>query len=234
MPKAGRLLHLLVVGGGVLATGAPAALVVACADSEPGESAASDAGPDLADATSAADRAVGPEDAGPRTTCAITRDYFEACGNGAELNCGEDFDAWCEDNDRTINSAAYRRAEEACLTTDHCDGNQRRACEYAHYDEETPTSAQAALVAAYCATCEPGDPAGCKARATHYDASKGPKAVPDVFVAAWELSDALAQEITTKCTGGDASADAGTCAREFASCSADVYLAHLPDCPKQK
>ena len=178
----------------------------------------------------------GGADAGPKSTCEITRAYYEGCGNGGDLNCGAaGFDAWCAANDQAINSEAYRRGEQLCLTQDNCDGKDRRACEYAHYNDETLTTSQEALVAAYCATCEPADVAGCTGRSTKYDPTKGIESVNDIFIAAWEFADAIVDEMKTSCTGAaaaDAGSDVAACAKAFANCAADVYLARLPDCPE--
>lgn len=220
------------------------AFVSACAgdgSSSPGEPA-----PDAT--TDAALDARGPdsdggtgEDTGTgASTCEITRAYVTGCNKlapdgGEELTCGEaKFDAWCDLNDKAINSASYRRAEAQCLTTKNCDGLDRRDCEYRTYATATPTAAQKQVVAAYCQTCEPADPTGCATRKTTYDPAKGPKSTDDVFVAAWELSDPLDDEIRTKCTGAalDAGPDAAACLKQFANCAGGIYIDHLPDCPK--
>ena len=181
------------------------------------------------------------EDAGASaSTCEITRAYVTGCNalapdGGEQLTCGEGkFDAWCDLNDKAINSASYRRAEALCLTTKNCDGLARRDCEYRTYATATPTAAQTKVVAAYCQTCEPADTAGCAVRKTKYDPAKGPKSTDDVFVAGWELNDALDDEIRTKCTGAavDAGPDAAACLKQFGNCAGDVYIDHLPDCPK--
>jgi hypothetical protein len=62
-----------------------------------------------------------------------------------------------------------------------------------------------------------------------------------VFVAAWELSDTLDDEIRTKCTGTaldagvaaalDAGGDAAPCYKAFDNCAGDLYVNALPDCP---
>lgn len=174
----------------------------------------------------------GTKDAGTtKDVCAVTKDYVIGCGD--TLTCGADkFDTWCKANDQAINSAAYRRAEALCLVPPKasCDGKQRRACEYAYYAKETPTAAQTQLVDAYCQTCDPQNVAACKTASTTFDTTKGVEAVPDIFVAAWELADPLVNDIRTTCTG--ASLDAGAdCARAFATCAADLYIAKLPDCP---
>lgn len=175
-------------------------------------------------------------DVGTRSTCAITRAYFDACGQ-TDITCGVAFVEWCEQNDAVVNSEAFRRAEAFCLTEDHCDGKERRACEYARYGDEAPTSAQRSLVTAYCAMCEPADVAGCSARSTSYDPALGIDGVGDIFVAAWELADPIVAEIESTCTSADADGGGGTdagpdaCAKAFGSCAAEIYLARVPDCP---
>ncbi len=216
-----------------LALAPAAAVIIACSDSastSPGGADGGDAAAPAKDAARSTDGASGdPADAGPKTTCSITLAYYEACNNTGELPCDQpNFDAWCAKNDET-NSDAFRRAEATCLSTDNCDANKRRDCEYAHYNDEALTHSQSELVSAYCTMCEPSDPSGCKTRATHYDTTA---TVGDVFVAAWEFSDAIVDEMRTKCTGLDGGVDAGGCAKAFGSCTADVYFAHLPDCPK--
>ena len=215
---------------------APVAAAVACADStasEPGST--TDAG-NTADVRDGAKSTTDGGDTAPKTTCEITRAYVEACGSDSELNCGASgFDAWCEANDKAINSEAFRRAEALCLTEDNCDGAKRRDCEYKQYNEETPSSSQKALVSAYCETCAPSDVAGCTTRSTTYDPTKGIKSVDDIFIAAWELADDVVDEIKAQCTGAattDAGSDVAACAKAFANCAGDIYLARLPDCPK--
>lgn len=236
MARARVPLRLLVPGLVTLVT--MAVVMAACADSTaaigaPDADAGADSGRRDGRAASGDD---GGEDAGPKSTCEITRAYYEGCGNDGDLNCGAaGFDAWCAANDQAINSEAYRRAEELCLTQDNCDGKDRRACEYAHYNDETLTASQEALVAAYCETCEPADVAGCTDRSTKYDATKGIESVNDIFIAAWEFADAIVDEMKTSCTGAaaaDAGSDVAACAKAFANCAADIYLGRLPDCPK--
>lgn len=209
----------------LLAALAFASIAVACETSSTPAPATSGGG-DAGDAEAAADAAA------PGSPCAATRAYVERCGGEDALNCGASgFDAWCEANDRAVNSDAYRRAEDKCISPElACDADARRACEYASYADATPTSAQRALVDAYCATCEPDDAAACATRATTYDAAAGPKSVSDIFIAAWELADPIVDSIRTKCTGGalDAGAD---CAAAFSSCAAGPYLDAVPDCP---
>jgi hypothetical protein len=162
--------------------------------------------------------------------CATRRAYDEACG--LDPTCGVDhFDAWCAQNDAVINSDAFRRVEAKCLTSEYCNQAERRDCELRSYADETPTATQSAIVDAYCETCEPGNVAGCRVEQTTYDPNAGPTSVTDVFVAAWELSDALTAEIKTKCTGG--ALDAGSnCAKAFSNCAGGVYVDRLPDCPQ--
>ncbi len=180
------------------------------------------------------------------STCELTRAYTLACNTGPdagdELTCGAaKFDAWCAANDKAINSQSYRRAEALCLIKQNCNGLVRRDCEFRSYATAKPTTAQKQVALAYCNTCEPNDPAGCVTRKTDYDPGLGPKSTDDVFVAAWELSDTLDDEIRTKCTGTaldagaaaalDAGGDAAPCLKAFANCAGDIYINALPDCP---
>jgi hypothetical protein len=209
----------------------------ACDDTTTSPSAAD---PDAGTADARRDGTTGTDageaDAGPKTTCAITRAYAEACGGGDDLNCGQDgFDVWCKANDQAINSESYRRAQALCLTPELCDSTKRRDCEYRHYKDETPTASQAAIVEAFCTMCEPSDVAGCTTRSTEYDPTKGVSSVGDIFTAAWELGDPLVDAITSACTGAavaDAGPDAASCAKAFGGCAADIYLARVPDCTK--
>lgn len=222
-----------------LAAGLAAAAFVACAsdDSGAGDDAGPDAAGDARDAhapTPPPEADGGPGDAGADapSTCEITRAYVTGCKQ--DLTCGDaKFDAWCAANDQAIDSAAFRRAEEKCLVAANCDPDKRRDCEYRSYGTATPTASETALVTAYCQTCAPSDVAGCTGRSTTYDADAGPSSTTDIFVAAWELADPIVDEIRTKCTGAalDGGTDAGACAKAFSTCSGDVYLAHLPDCP---
>jgi hypothetical protein len=236
------LLTVLALGGSALtavvsacsddtaATGSPDAATDAPADTQRPPLPGTDAAADI-DARADA------------STCEITRAYTIACHTdpdaGDPLTCGAaKFDAWCAANDKAINSESYRRAEALCLVKKNCDGLDRRDCEYRSYATAKPTNAQKQVVAAYCQTCEPGDPTGCVTRKTQYDPQLGPKSTDDVFVAAWELSDTLDDEIRTKCTGAaldagavDAGADAAPCLKAFANCAGDIYVNALPDCP---
>lgn len=229
---------LLLTGAALFASGL-AALVSACASD--GSSSTSGGSPDASTDSQRPGLDGGVDsDSGTPSTCEITRAYVTACAKlqpdgGEGLTCGEaKFDAWCDANDKAINSNSYRRAEAKCLTTMNCDGLGRRDCEYRTYATATPSAAQKAVVAAYCQTCEPADPTGCATRKTAYDPAKGPKSTDDIFVAAWELSDALDDEIRAKCTGAalDAGPDAAACLKQFASCAGGVYVDRLPDCPK--
>lgn len=235
------LLTVLAVGVGALA-----AAVSACAD-DTSSTAAPDESTDAATEAQrpplpGADAATGADAAHDASTCEITRAYHIACntksGDPLAEFCGSaKFDAYCASNDGT-NSESYRRAEALCLVKENCDGLDRRDCEYRSYATATPTAAQKQVVLAYCQTCEPGDPTGCVKRKTAYDPQLGPKSTDDVFVAAWELSDALDDAIRTQCTGSaldagavDAGADAASCLKAFANCAGGIYLDALHDCP---
>lgn len=220
------------------------ALVSGCAQ----DATVADASPDSGASDARADgRAPVEADAGVEvdaraeaSICELTRAYTVECNVGAgtddPLNCGAaKYDSWCEANDKAINSAAFRRAQALCLTKENCDGLDRRDCEYRSYADVTPTTAQSQLVAAYCQTCEPNNTA-CANQKTAYKPALGPKSTDDVFVAAWELNDELADGIRTKCTGaaldaGPASSDPALCLKAFGGCAAEVYLSAVPDCP---
>lgn len=231
-------MKLLLLAGLCASTLLCFAAVTACANDDSSTSLSTDTdGGATADATTKPKGDAGATDAAAASTCEQTKNYVEACAQ--ELTCGDDFDAWCEGNDRAINSDAFRRAEAQCLTKANCDGNDRRDCEYRSYASATPTSAQSAVVEAYCATCEPSDTAGCATKHTTYNPALGPKSVSDLFVAAWELADPLVEEIREKCTGSalnvgaaDAGDETAACAKAFSLCSGDVYIGKLPDCPK--
>jgi hypothetical protein len=220
--------------GGSMAIALAAAVACGSGSSEPGAASEVDGGAAPSDSGRDTSSGNSSPDAGAKSTCELTRAHFEGCGNEADLNCGDQFDAWCSANDTAINSGAYRRAEAACLTSDNCDGAARRDCEYRHYNDETPTASQKALVAAYCEVCEPGDAAGCTKRSTTYEPAKGINSVGDIFIAAWEFGDAIVDEMKTSCTGpaADPGTDTTSCAKAFANCTAEVYLDRLPDCPK--
>ena len=206
-------------------------IAFACSESSTTETPAADAGPS-ADAGN--DVAKTTEDSGSTTaksTCEVTEAWLDGCGH--DKNCGDKYGAWCKANDEAINSDAYRRAEAKCLTQENCAKEKRNDCEYRHYNTETPTAAQKALIAAYCATCNPGD-TSCATRVIKYDTTAGPSSVGDVFIAAWELNDTLCDEIRSKCTGPtvDAGATPAACTKTFGSCAADPYLNAVPECPK--
>jgi hypothetical protein len=229
-------------GGGIAALASACSSDSASATTTGADAAATTDAPngDASKADAASDTGTGPN------TCEVTRAYTVDCSLGSDagdqLNCGSaKFDAWCALNDQRINSDAYRRAEAMCLTHANCEGLARRDCEYRTYAMATPTTAQTKLVAAYCQTCEPMDTAGCAKRKTTYDPSKGPSSTDDVFVAAWELNDTLADQIRTTCTGTAldggiaAQVDGGAanpCLKAFGNCAGDIYVNALPDCPK--
>jgi len=237
---------LVFLAGLALSGSALTGLISACSDETAATSSADEAGSDAAiDRRSPpGEDAAAPVDArAEASTCELTRAYTVECNLGSDagdpLTCGAaKFDAWCDLNDKAINSESYRRAEAMCLLKQNCDGYARRDCEYRSYLTAKPTTAQKAVVAAYCQTCEPGDPTGCITRKTDYDAVVGPKGTDSVFVAAWELNDTLDDEIRTKCTGAaldagvaDAGGDAAPCYKAFDKCAGDIYVNALPDCP---
>jgi hypothetical protein len=245
VPLALRSRSLLAPLALLVGAAAALALVSACADDEDDDGAS----PTVANGTDAgADRGapVSPDASGEvdaradASTCALTRAYTLACNldpdAGDPLTCGAaKFERWCDANDRSVNSAAFRRAEGLCLSPENCDGYARRDCEYRSYATATPTAAQTAVVAAYCQTCEPSNP-GCPVAKAGYDPSLGPKSTDDVFVAAWELNDAIDDAIRSRCTGaaldaGAASPDAAPCEKAFGACAAEVYLNAVPNCP---
>ncbi|AKU95423.1 hypothetical protein AKJ09_02087 [Labilithrix luteola] len=231
-------MKLLLLAGFCASTVLCIAAVTACASDASSPSSSTDSEDDASAETTKPKGDAGRTDGGDASgtalsTCEQTRSYFEDCAQ--ELTCGNDFDTWCAANDQAINSDAFRRAEAKCLTKANCDGNDRRACEYGSYATATPTTAQKAIVEAYCATCEPDDAAGCAKRQTTYNSAAGPKSVSDLFVAAWELADPLVDEIRTKCTGDaldGGAGDAAACAKAFSLCAGDIYIAKLPECPK--
>lgn len=191
-------------------------------DSGPSKPAPVEPGEDAGDVDAGADAAL----------CDLERAYEEACGK-TELLCDtrQSQDAWCALNDTAENSDAFRNGERQCLTTKLCDTKLRSDCRYKTYAGQAQTAAQKALVTAYCGTCEPGH-AGCAENAIAYTGS-----TTDIFLAAWEFNDAIANEMRSRCTGGALDAgvpdggDAGPCLKAFSTCTADVYFDHLPDCP---
>lgn len=234
----------------VTSAGAMVALLAACGDDAPTAGAGSPDG--SGDALverrppPEEDSAGGADARGEASTCEITRAYTLECNIGSDagdpLTCGAaKFDAWCEANDKAINSAAFRRAQELCLIKKNCDGFDRKDCEYRSYATTTQTTSQKQVVAAYCLSCEPADQAGCIARKTDYAPNLGPNSTDDVFIAAWELNDTLDDQIRTKCTGAaldagaaaalDAGGDAAPCLKQFANCAGDIYIDTLPNCP---
>ncbi len=238
---------LLLLAAVLLSGSAITAFVSACSSDETAASptageAGTDAGTDRRTLPTE-DAAVEVDARAEASTCEITRAYTVECNVGSDagdpLTCGAaKFDAWCELNDKAINSESYRRAEAMCLIKKNCDGFDRRDCEYRSYLTAKPSNAQKQVVAAYCQTCEPADPTGCVTRKTDYDPNVGPKGTDSVFVAAWELNDALDDAIRTKCTGSaldagafDGGPDASPCYKAFDKCAGDIYIDALPDCP---
>ncbi len=172
----------------------------------------------------------------PTKVCAQELEYFAACkAPPGDINCtAARFEAWCTLNQAATDSAQRVRARAACLDVKHCDPNLLKDCLYKSYSTQQQTPAQAKLVADYCATCEPGD-STCPTRKIAYDAAKGPNSIDDVYLAAWELSEALTVAIDQKCTGpaiADAGADAGSCQKRFGNCAGGLFIDALPDCPK--
>lgn len=232
-----------------IAAGAGAALF-ACSNGESGFGDATDGGDGglARDGASTPDGADDLGDAGPSEgadasfdLCARTAAYEIGCGRASGLTCGDaGFSAWCAQNDKIVNSAQFDKAELGCLTMANCAATPRHDCDYRAYGSDSLDTAQANMVKAYCQTCEPLDVMGCTKRQTTYDPKAGPDSVSDVFVAAWELSDSLVDQVRTKCTGAaldagaDASTDAGitACAKAFSNCSGGVYVDALPNCPK--
>jgi hypothetical protein len=221
-----------------LALGACAALAMwACGSDEGiGVVAQSDASADGSTADGTAKNDASPDAAADvgfgASICPLTREYTLAC-NG-QLNCGDaGFDTWCAQNDRLVNSEQFREGARRCLRApDNCNPVKRSDCQYKSYTQPR-TAAQQKVVDDYCATCFPQDVAGCKQRSVTYDPDAGPSAVPDIFIAAWELSDSLTTQIDTKCTGAalDAGTDDGGCAKAFADCAGGLYIDTLPNCP---
>jgi len=190
------------------------------------------------DATATKDSAATTDAAtfDPSKVCAQELAYFQTCDvDPKDITCtATNFEAWCKENQTKVDSEQRTRARAACLVAKNCAKNARNACIYTTYNTLTPSAAQAKLVADYCQTCEPGV-ATCATAHTRYDEAAGPDSIDDLYLAAWELADPLVTTIDQKCTGAafaDAGADAGTCARRFAICAADVYVDALPNCPK--
>lgn len=232
------------LGVAALATGAllcGGALVAACGEdtaaADVEDASALEAGRRDGGRT-ATDAAAGEADGGvtlptDEASCAKLRAYRETCGE--ELECGTDaFDAWCLANTRSADSEAYRAALLACATPQNCTPNDRKHCMYQHYAKATQSAAQEALTKAFCETCQPGAVATCVSKTTSYTSGLGPTSVTSEFIAVWELSDAVADQLRTNCTGAklDGGADAGACAAAFDRCAGDYYVDALVDCPK--
>lgn len=180
---------------------------------------ASDAAPDAS-----ADACV---DTTPSPFCKAFEDYVKACSFMPSLTCNGDcsFHHLCNAFDTQINSATRSAAQIACLTAANCDGAKLRDCAYQKYGDHPQTSAQAALVSAYCSTCAAADPM-CTTTAIAYDADAGAFAVANIFTAAWEFTDAVTSKIKSQCTGGALDqTSAGTCDAAFGNCVAKVVTA---------
>lgn len=188
------------------------------------------------------DGGVDPEsDAGPSVpsdvaSCNALKAYYQACG-GEPLCPLASFDTWCPANTKAVDSEAYRHGTIACSTEANCSADKRKDCMYRSYAGETQTTAQQILTKAFCDMCQPGDVAACIKRTTTYDTVAGPKGVRSEFIAVWELSDAVVDNIRSNCTGTgggayDAGADAGACATAFDKCAGDYYVNAFLDCPK--
>ena len=204
-------------------------------DDEGGTTSRSDATSPL-DATSDTARPDGAAAFDPSKVCAQELEYFPVCKKPTnDINCGAaTCEAWCTTNQAATDSEQRVRAKAACLDVKHCDPNTLKDCMYSAYNKMQPTAAQAKLIADYCATCEPGDSA-CPATKIAYNPAKGPNSIDDMYLAAWELSEALTVAIDQKCTGpaiADAGADAGSCQKRFGNCAGSLFVDALPDCPK--
>lgn len=170
-------------------------------------------------------------------SCEALKSFYEACG-GEPLCSTKNakFDEWCVANTRSVDSEAYRLATVKCATADNCGKDKRKDCMYRSYGDTTQSVAQELLTTAFCQMCQPGDLAGCRKRTTTYNSVSGPGAVPSEFIAAWELSDAVADKIRANCTGTgggafDGGADAGACATAFDRCSGGYFIDAILDCP---
>ncbi len=159
---------------------------------------------------------------GAQAWCAAQRAKMQRCDG--EVQCGANFDAWCAKQAAT-NARAFEVADTACVNTT-CRGADRSTCRYEAYARIGMSEAGAKLASAYCNTCTTV-PACLKSTTTYDDAV----AISDAFIAAWELSDDIADWIRAKCTGEALTIGPGGCVKSFGQCAADVYLAALPDCP---
>lgn len=171
----------------------------------------------------------------PSKVCAQELAYFNVCKKSpTDINCtAAGYEAWCKINQDATDSEQRVRAKAACLDVAHCDKASLADCIYKSYNTQKLSANQQKLLTDYCATCEPGV-ASC-AQKYVYSETKGPDSVDDVYIAVWELSDALVTQADQKCTGpavADAGSDAGTCARRFAVCAGNLYVDALPACPK--
>jgi hypothetical protein len=206
---------------------AVASSIAGCA-SEDVDLPVADAGVD-AKTDAARDGGDAGKDAGPARNpeawCAALGTKQDTCDK--ERECGIDFATWCPKQAAT-NSYSFEKADTACVAAS-CDGTARSGCRYAKYAEADLTDAQKALATAYCQTCSPNGVDACVRALYSYDAAAGPGAVTDAYVAVWELSDGIVNEIKNTCTKKPTPAGS-TCAKAFGGCAADVYLNALPAC----
>lgn len=143
------------------------------------------------------------------------------------MSCGEEgYVAWCHASDVAVDSAQRIAGRLACLDVDeHCDPDDRKQCIYGTYQSASLSSAQQTMLTHYCAACEPADPAACEARtkaALHDDT---------IFLASWELAEALVTKIDAECIDGTMTP--ADCAEYFDLCAGDIYIdALVEDCPK--
>ncbi len=189
-----------------------------------------------------ADGAPEPEDGGVTepsdvAACKTLKKYYETCG-GEPLCPLPKFDTWCLDNTKAVESEAYRRGTIACATAENCDTDKRKDCMYRSYSQSSQSTAQELLTVAFCQMCQPSDVTGCRKRTTSYNTVAGPKAVTSEFLAVWELSDAVVDQVRTNCTGsGKGAVDAGidgglaACETAFDKCAGEYFVNALPDCP---
>ncbi len=199
----------------------------------PGREAGTTTGTDSSTAKTDSSTTTGDSSApfDPSKVCAQELAYLNVCKKPVE--CAANFEAWCKTNQAATDSEQRVRAKAACLDVTHCDKASRDDCIYKSYNTQKLSANQQKLLDDYCATCEPGV-SSC-AQKYVYSETKGPDSVDDIYIAVWELSDALVTQADQKCTGpavADAGSDAGTCARRFAVCAGNLFVDALTVCPK--
>lgn len=150
--------------------------------------------------------------------------------------CAQALETWCasaafgQEQAASLNPAAY--AAIAPCVPSHLDcscfqsstgtcaqGEAAQACELARLATLTPTATEAMVKRDFCATCT--DPQGQAACAGFFGVGDGGAGVGLLVLL---MSDALAAQVDTLCTGLglDASA-AGGCTPAFTQCAAGVY-----------